>query len=90
MALSKKIIFVFIIFTIFIILTACAKKIEVQKTDTASKTPATLEDALSTKVNNPIDNAIKLHQVKDKLEERLKTSNDKFIKEMVNTMKDAE
>lgn len=41
------------------------------KKDTETQKPDTLEDAINKEVKDPIENTVKMHQMKDKLEERL-------------------
>jgi hypothetical protein len=71
--MARKILFYSLIFASVFFLSSCAigEKPEVKK-------PDTLEEALETEVNNPIDNAVKLHQVKDKLEDRLNEYQDNY------------
>jgi hypothetical protein len=60
------------------------------KEEPKSEATTTLEETLKIQVNNPIDSAIKLHKVKNKLEEEVGAAQDKYNDEMKKAVQESE
>ena len=73
-----------IIVLVFALIVSAGCSLKPQET----KKPDTLQEAIDVKVNNPLDNAIKLHNIKEKAQEEIGGANKKMNEEMQKALED--